>query len=450
MLSRSLYIALVVLCLCFGLGSEVAAQGFKTNDYAIDLFTGPVVAGGRIRGMAGAYTAIGSGIDGSLFNPAGYAERVESEIHWWEWEITGSLSLGGIFRNNDFDNNGRDDLGSADVISVGFGGRLQFGHFGTGASALGQTFTLKDEQGRAYADVVLTNLRYGAAYSFLGGGLVLGATLRGVILDVDRSISGENLVSFGGLGAEVGALIRPAMKRYRVGAVLRTPLQSRPTTDSQIEVVDGLRTAQGLVLPSRVQVPWEVDVGFAYQFGERRANVPWRETTGIRKNLSKQVESGSYLPPPLYDGPAYPALPSDPRGALRQAIANDRDAERRLIRNQPRRYVLVSADFILYGRTRNGQGLTSFLTQVPETSGARNSFGLRVGFESEILQNRMKIRGGSYLEPSRFQRSYYRPHGTAGFDVRLFDLWKWSFRATATVDVAPRFFDWGAAIGMWR
>lgn len=439
------------LGLLFWLGSasQGVAQGFQTNDYAIDLFTGPVMAGGRIRGMAGAYTAIGSGIDGSVFNPAGYAERIESEIKWWEWELTGSLSLGGIFRNNDFDNNGSDDLGSADVISVGLGGRLQFGHLGTGLSALGQTYTLKDEQGRAYADVTLTNLRFGAGYSFLGGGLVLGGTLRGVILEVDRALTGENLVSFSGLGAEVGALIRPALKRYRVGAVVRTPLQSRPTS-SRVEMVDGLRTAQGLVLPSRVQVPWEVDVGFAYQFGERRANVPWRETTGIRRNLESQLESGTYQPPPLYDGPAYPSIPDYPRGALRQAIANDREAERRLIRNQPRRYVLVSADLIVYGKARNGQGLTSFLTQVPEASGARHSFGVRAGVESEVMQNRLKIRCGSYLEPSRFQRSYYRPHGTAGFDVRLFDLWRWSFRMTATVDVAPRFFDWGAAIGMWR
>jgi len=33
---------------------------------------------------------------------------------------------------------------------------------------------------------------------------------------------------------------------------------------------------------------------------------------------------------------------------------------------------------------------------------------------------------------------------------RLFDLWRWSFRGTATVDLAPRFWDWGAAIGIWR
>jgi hypothetical protein len=235
-----------------------------------------------------------------------------------------------------------------------------------------------------------------------------------------------------------------------VGAVVRTPLDSRPTTESRVETIDGVRTAQGLALPARVHVPWELDFGIAYQFGERRSNVPWRETTGIRRNLESQLSNNSYVPPPTYDGPAYPPLPSNPHAALRQAMANDREAERRLIRNQPRRYVLVSADAILYGKTDNGQGLVAFLTQKPERSGAHNSFGLRVGIESEVVQNRLKVRGGSYLEPSRFRAAYYRPHGTAGFDVRLFDLWRWSFRLTGTVDLAPRFFDWGAAIAIWR
>ncbi len=435
-----------------GMPAPARAQTFTSNDYSIDLFTGPVVAGGRIRGMAGAYTAIASGIDGSVFNPAGYAERVESEINWWEWELTGSLSLGGIFQNNDFDNNGRDDLDSADAFSLGVGGRMQFGHLGTGLSAVAQTFTLKDGAGKAFADVVLSNLRSGAGYALFDGGLVLGATVRAVVLEVDRSGSTQaNLVSFWGVGAEFGVLARPANKRYRAGAVLRTPIDSRPSAGEGVQTsADGLRTAQGLVLPSRVHVPWEIDIGFAYQFGERRANVPWRETTGIRQNLERQVRSGTYLPPPLYDGPAYPPLPDDPKKAVRQAIRNDREAEQRLIRNQPRRYVLVSADLILSGKTQNGQGLTSFLTQTPETSGAKHSVGVRFGVESEVLQNRMKVRGGTYLEPSRYQRSYYRPHGTLGFDVRLFDLWRWSFRGTATVDVAPRFFDWGAAIGIWR
>jgi hypothetical protein len=61
----------------------------------------------------------------------------------------------------------------------------------------------------------------------------------------------------------------------------------------------------------------------------------------------------------------------------------------------------------------------------------------------------MKVRGGTYLEPSRFSGSYYRPHATTGFDVRLFDVWRWSVRGTCTADLAPRYFNWGIAFGLW-
>jgi hypothetical protein len=82
-------------------------------------------------------------------------------------------------------------------------------------------------------------------------------------------------------------------------------------------------------------------------------------------------------------------------------------------------------------------------------SGDKISFGARIGVESEVMQDRLKVRGGSYIEPSRTQRKYYRPHATVGADVRLFDLWRWSARGTATLDLAPRYFNWGIAFGFW-
>jgi hypothetical protein len=232
---------------------------------------------------------------------------------------------------------------------------------------------------------------------------------------------------------------------------VRTPIDSRPATDAEVEQADGVRRALGLVLPSRVHVPWEIAAGFAYQFGERRSNVPWRNTGALRRTLRKQIQDGTYVPPDTHGGPPYPSLPEgDPRAALRTAIENDRESERRYLRAQPRRYLLLSSEIILYGPTAKGQGVNAFLRQTPERSGARISYGVRVGFEGEVLQNRLKLRGGGYLEPSRYSRRYYRPHATAGFDVRLFDAWRWSVRATATVDVAPRYFDWGLSIGLWR
>jgi hypothetical protein len=131
------------------------------------------------------------------------------------------------------------------------------------------------------------------------------------------------------------------------------------------------------------------------------------------------------------------------------ALEHDREAERRFLRAQPRRYVLLSADVIVIGTTRHGQSVEAFLTQVPEVSGRKRSVGVRVGVESEVLSDRLIVRGGSYLEPSRTDRSYYRPHATLGADLRLFDLWGYSLRGTATFDLAPRYFDWGLALGLW-
>jgi hypothetical protein len=449
---RWLRVVVIATCCWFSLlcPSAARAQGYQNNDYAIDLFTGPVLGAGRIVGMAGAYTAIATGIDGAMFNPAGYAERHESEIDWYEWELTGGISLGGLFHRNDFDNNGgRNELSSVDAMMLSGGMRLQFGDVGGGATIVLQNYTLSNG-GRAYADVTFMNLRAGAAYSFFDGGLVAGVSVRNVIIDISETDSSESLVYFSGLGAELGALIRPAGARYRVGAAVRTPVDSKPQTEAAVEVSNGVRTAGGLVLPARVHVPWELAVGFAYQFGERRSNAPWRNTSALRSQLRRQIADGTYEPPDTYGGPPYPALSQhNPRAALRTAIDNDREAQRRYLRAQPRRYVLLSAEVLLFRPTHKGQGVNAFLRQSPERSGARMSYGARVGLESELLPNRLKLRGGSYLEPSRYQRNYYRPHVTGGMDVRLFDAWRWSVRGTATVDVAPRYYDWGLSLGLW-
>jgi hypothetical protein len=93
--------------------------------------------------------------------------------------------------------------------------------------------------------------------------------------------------------------------------------------------------------------------------------------------------------------------------------------------------------------------LSGFLRQTAQRSGDQIAFGLRVGAESEVWQDRMKVRLGSYLEPSRTNRKFYRLHGTLGLEARLFDFWSWSAGITATVDVAKLYFNWGLGLGLW-
>lgn len=440
--------ALLLACCLLASTTRARAQTprFTSNDYAIDLITGPLLGGGRIVGMAGAYTAIASGIDGAVFNPAGYAERYEKEVDWFAWDVTGGLWLSLVFKRNDFDNNGKTTRGGGQTYQAMLGLRLQFGHFGSGVTWTGRFYKLRDDQGRSF-DVTLQTVRTGSGYSFLNGGLVAGFTVAGYSLEI--SGQGDKDVSFSGLGGEVGVLLRPARKRYRAGLVGRTPVNATLTTPDNVDRSEGARRALGLVLPYAVHVPWELSVGFAYQFGERRTNTPWRNTHQLRKALTQQIIEGTYEPPDTYGEAPYDPLPSDPRKAVDVAMATYREAERRLRRHQPRRYVLLSSDFIVYGATSDGHGLEAFLNQTPERSGRKVSYGARVGVESEVWPDRVKLRCGTYVEPSRFRRGLYRVHGTAGFDVRLFDIWRWSVRGTGTVDLAPRYFNWGVAFGLW-
>jgi hypothetical protein len=303
-----------------------------------------------------------------------------------------------------------------------------------------------------HSDLSFITYRIGTAYAFMRGSLVAGFSGRLVSFSISDSAAetSKDLVSFDGVGGEFGVLIRPAYERYRVGAVLRTPVSSRVENDEEVQDVNGLRMVRGFVLPTQVHVPWEVDLGFAYQFGERRTNVPWRNPNQIKREVRAQLKDGSYVPPPQNGGPPYPELPSDPRAALNAAMEHEQEAARRYLRHQPRRYVLLSSDVLFYGRTPNGQGVQAFVAQRPEASGRKISIGVRVGAESEVLENRLKLRCGGYMEPTRFAHASYRPHGTLGSDVRLFDLWHWSIRASATLDLAPRYFDWGLSVGFWH
>ncbi len=447
---------LVFLCFCITASSHAGAQTpaagtpISSNNYGIDLFTGPITGPGRVIGMAGAYSAIATGIDGAQFNPAGYAERAEQEIDWWEWELTGGISLGGLFGRNDVDNNGTSALATADAVRLNLSGRVQFAHLGVGLTTTIQNYTLSDDGGKS-ADISFVTVRAGGAYAFMEGALVLGAGVRSIALGVGDPASSTTVVNFQGIGFETGMLWRPMLQRYRIGAAFRSAVDSKPDAGG-MQTTDEARVmrAQGLVLPGRVHVPWEFQGGFAYLFGERRANAPWRHTDDLKQHLKRRIETRTYVAPDTHGGAAYPGLPTDnPKAALQTAIANDREAERRYLRAQPRRYILLSADFVLSGPTERGQSVEAFLVQRRETSGRKPSYGFRAGAESEFLQDRLKMRAGSYLEPSRTNRSYYRPHATLGADVRLFDLWGWSIRGTLTTDVAPRYFDWGLSVGFW-
>jgi hypothetical protein len=73
-----------------------------------------------------------------------------------------------------------------------------------------------------------------------------------------------------------------------------------------------------------------------------------------------------------------------------------------------------------------------------------------------VLPKLLKVRAGSYVEPTRFDGSSPRVHGTVGFDVKLarwdvFGLWPvdYVWRLGLGGDFAERYATWSIMLGGW-
>ena len=74
--------------------------------------------------------------------------------------------------------------------------------------------------------------------------------------------------------------------------------------------------------------------------------------------------------------------------------------------------------------------LQGFLDQRVETVGKAITVTPRLGIEGEPLRDRLTLRVGTYVEPSRYEEGTPRQHFTFGGDVRLFPIDFWGlFRA---------------------
>ena len=184
---------------------------------------------------------------------------------------------------------------------------------------------------------------------------------------------------------------------------------------------NGDRRVGGFYLPTGVNLPWELEWGAAVQVGPRPLNIGYTDEA---------------------------TLP-EPKGVAHDIL-------RRRARALPREKLLLSFGVLLTGPTRGAVGVASMLAQVVDRSGEKTSLTMRGGAEAEFLPNRLKLRAGSYMEPTRFRESTARLHGTTGFEVRVVD---WSvfgifpednsFRVSGAVDAARGYFGWSLAVGSW-
>ncbi|MEZ4233851.1 MAG: hypothetical protein R3B89_32050 [Polyangiaceae bacterium] len=466
-------------------GSEI-----QTSEYTVDLYQGPVTASSRVIGLGGAYTAIAEGVEGMSQNPAAPAIRTPWSVDSFDYDLGLGFTFPSSIRGNDFYNTGE---GPTDV-SAGSDGLLfltpavvlQDGAWGYGVSLSFANFSLsrRDETADSQRNLVaqFVELDLVTAYGFWKNQFALGAGLRNVGLIVARENpdgTSEDLFTTSGFAPMVGALWRPDDEPFRVGAAFKFRVETQVDAASQVtENADGdLVLGPGgtdpnsIWLPRNMRQPWEASVGLALQFGPRPLNPHWTDPGRAIAELERVVEFRKRERARRLRREAKQRTPAELRALRAQSATQDAldelELERqaralrqtlvRRAREMKRSYVLISTELQLVGQSPSSVGVESFIQRRVARAGEKVTLSPRVGVESEIVPNWLKLRAGSYGEPSRYRAGSPRLHGTFGFDLKTFpwtvfglfdDGTEW--RVGGALDAAARYFGWSASVGVWH
>jgi hypothetical protein len=449
------------------------------NSYELEIVQGPLLAPVHVTGVGGAYVAFAQDTEGSAVNAASPAVRDPYSITWFDYDLSAGFSLPGFLsgQNTDFDNRGPPTDGTSQnanvnsFVDLNFGATLQFGGVGVAATGDLQQFNLTKLANGLTMEV--GRWKALGAYGLFDGQLVIGAGARILTMQIAQS-GGQTLLTVTGAGPEVGALLMPTGSQWRVGAAARGPVGGGVGGDHLTKESNGVLMAGNFVLPSTVESPWEVDMGIAYQLGPRPLNPGWEnpheQANWLRQRIAEQraerallreAELGSLTPDQRLA--REPVL--DAEEARQQALEDAQlqveikrlyDQRKARYDNWPREKILLLASVLLTGASSNAVSLQGFLDQRVETVGKAVTVTPRLGMEGEPLRDRMTLRVGTYVEPSRYETGTPRQHFTFGGDVRLFPIDFWGLLPRANlkfgfvIDLAPRYQNYGLAIGNWH
>jgi hypothetical protein len=313
------------------------------------------------------------------------------------------------------------------------------------------------------------------ARAFEDGQLLVGAGARWTALSVLNSDTNSQLFTTAGVGFEAGVLICPNESRIRVGAAFHSAVTTRPNRAA--ETLNPGSAQNELWLPNQVTLPWDLNIGAAVQLGPRPFNPRWydpsvllariREAMALRERARqrrRELLLGRIRAAGLDVAAATEAIDAELEAqAALDAIHLDMEEQRiddelrERVRRMQRRYVLLSSSLVVTGSSANAVGVESFIQRVVDRSGESVVFSPRFGAESEIIPNWVKVRAGTYGEPTRVRGASARWHGTFGFDVKLL---RWSvfglfrddteWRLSVSLDAAPRYLSSGLSIGNWH
>jgi hypothetical protein len=491
--ARQIFLLVVVAGFPASALAQLGPDGtpITTSNYTIDLTRGVIISTSRVTGLAGAATSLAQGVEGGLQNPAAVAWRGAQWPDWYDYWLAFGVTY--PFKSGDFYNSGEifgegENVEEDSLFFLIPGAYWQMWNFGIGLTIDAQFVSLKGVQNPTTMQPEQFRLRFTtfhiqAGYGFLDGQLVIGGGLRilrqrGFFSNTLLSRNADTFHSLG-LGGEVGVMFRPHDKRWRLGASLYpemgTGLRMR---GDFVETPDGDITFGTFFLPHSTRLPTNGGVGFSYQFGPRPTNPPWisdeklaapeLERLDRRERQVREAEQRELAAARARGGPdldeciraieeqyerKYGQIKKWRKQVKRQAW----EVLRNRYRNEwPRRYHLLTIDLWFTGRLSDAVGVESFLFQTVQRSGEKITISPRIGYESEPWPKRMKVRVGSYVEPTRFATSTARVHGTFGIDINVlkwnvFGLWPDDYRwqISASFDIAAEYQAVSLGIGGW-
>lgn len=363
------------------------------QSYAIDLYSGVPLGNSAVIATGGASQANAVGSSGTLVNPSAPSVRPTTDTESWNWDYHVDWLLGGL--SSDFANSGIADLPDNHAMTITGGLAFRIHDWAFALVGTYRSTSIADASVGQELDANTLAGKGALAKWFPAIDMAIGLAVTTAQFEVVPNVANATpLFSISGTGFEVGAQWLPRGQRVRIGATLTSA-----TTNSKVQIDECNSGTVCSLLPDQVVTPAQISAGFAYRFAE----TAWNQTVG-----------GTF-------------------------------------RDEPS--LLLVGDVVITGPSANAYGLDAFGIEQLERSGRHSALSIRGGAEWEWVPGRLRLRGGTYWEPNRFEGVPGRLHGTFGIEGRVFEFEAWGRRRgriTGTADLASGYRNIGVSIGFWH
>jgi hypothetical protein len=118
------------------------------------------------------------------------------------------------------------------------------------------------------------------------------------------------------------------------------------------------------------------------------------------------------------------------------------------------RALVLAADVVVDGTAPAGVSMGAYAGRMFDRSGGDPSVSLHLGAEYECVPGWVRLRAGSYWEPSRIDGRDGRLHGTGGVEVHVlnvgFEQLSYRLRVAVALDASASYQNFGFSLGLWH